>query len=56
MDPSYSKKHVVAQQYLRLYSTALKHSKRFPSDLKKLKNEIGTNIPELKTLVQKIKK
>ena len=55
VDPSYSKKHVDAQQYLRLYNTALKHSKRFPSDLKKLKNEIGTNIPELKSLIQKIK-
>lgn len=53
-DRSYSKERFKADFYLSKISTATENSRLYASDLKELQNEIGTNIPSMIDLIDKM--
>lgn len=55
-DPKYKKKKLIsAEYYLNNIDKAIENSKCYTNDLSKLKNNIGTNMPELIELITKMK-
>lgn len=53
-DRSYSKERFKADFYLSKISTATENSRSYASDLKELQNEIGTNVPSMIDLIDKM--